>query len=197
MAGVPFQLFFANNRQYGVGSITFDLIISEQHTFNNQIADHSVEDGSVITDHIKNELETGSLVGLISNFSINAFINFTNRAQSAFDALIDLWQSKQLVTIVTVMRVYDNVAIMGCSIARSSSTGEAIELNISFKKIRTVKLQQFQASAVIGQAPPIKTPDMSTDQNKQSGVKLDFGHQLGKVPESNTQLMTNITSGTR
>lgn len=171
---IPMSLYFKGNKTYGVGSISFDLLMSEQHTFNNQVSDHNVEDGSVIADHIKNELENGSIVGLITNFSIRATnIEFSNRAQKAFDELVDLWKRRELVTVVTVMRVYTDVAITGVSVARSAETGEAIALNISFRKVRIVKLKQVSVSA------SIKINGMDTDINKQVAPQVDMGQQSG------------------
>lgn len=173
MATIPMSLFFKDNKTYGVGAINFDLLMSEQHSFNNQVSDHNVEDGSVIADHIKNELENGSLVGLITNFSIKYFGVASDRAQLAFDALVDLWKSRVLVTIVTVMRVYSNVAITSCSIARTAETGNAISLNISFRKVNVVTLKQLTLTT------SIKVNDLKSALNKQASPQVDMGQQVG------------------
>lgn len=173
MATIPFQLFFKGNREYKVGTITFDLLTQEQHNFNNQVSDHNIEDGSTVSDHIKNELENGSLTGLITNFSIRTYGITTNRAQDAFEEMIRLWKSKELVTVITIMRVYEQMAITSVSVARSNQTGEAIELNISFKKLRTVKLQKVQIET------GIKINEMTNDLNRQSSPTLNTGSQVG------------------
>ena len=72
MAEIPVSLFFKGVQSYGIGILKFDLLLSEDHNFDNTITEHPVEDGSIISDHIQNELENGSLTGLISNFSVNA-----------------------------------------------------------------------------------------------------------------------------
>lgn len=169
---IPIQLFF-EKREYGVGSIKFDLILTESHNFSNEITEHNVEDGSVITDHIKNNLENGSLTGIISNFSLKVFGVFTNRAQDAFDELIRLWKEKTLVTILTVMKVYEDVAITDVSIDRSGDTGEAISLNISFKKVNIVKLKTVKIDLTVNVGA------MNTDQNKQASPKLELGRTTG------------------
>lgn len=171
---VPSTLFF-KNREYGVGSIKFDLILSESHNMANQVTEHNVEDGSVISDHIKNELENGALSGLITNFSLNVFGAFTNRAQDAFDALVQLWKEKTLVTIVTVMKVYEDVAITNVNVDRAEDTGEAIVLNISFKKVNVVKLETVVIGAVAN-----KLADMKSSQNRQAAPAADAGRTTGQ-----------------
>lgn len=170
---LPLQLFFRNNRDYGVGSITFDLILTENHNFSNEVTQYNVENGSVISDHIRNNLENGSLSGLISNFTLRKYGLFTNRAQDAFDEFVRLWKEKTLVTIVTVMRVYDDVAITNVSVDRSGDTGEAIVLNVSFQKVKQVSLK----AVLIDVAVNIK--NMKSKINRQSAPPANIGRTVG------------------
>ena len=90
-----------------VGSIKFDLILDETHNLSNQVSSHSVEDGSVISDHIKNNLMNGTLTGVVTNFTIGRVTAlssfFTNRVHEAFGNLEKLWKERTLVTIITMM----------------------------------------------------------------------------------------------
>ncbi len=167
------QLFFRNNRKYGVGDIKFDLILSENHNFSNEVTEHNIEDGSTISDHIKNNPETGSVTGLITNFTIHTFGITKNRAQDAFDAFKSLWKERTLVTIVTVMEVYNDVAITDVSVDRSSSTGESLALNISFQKANIVKLKTVQVD--VG----ITLDGTETNANRQASPQADVGRTVG------------------
>ena len=167
---IPIRAFF-ENREFKVGSISFDLILNENHSMSNEITEHDVEDGSVITDHIKNNLQSGSLVGLVTNFTIS-FGNdaiLANRAQDAFDAMERLWKERTLLTIITVLKVYENVAITNVSVARSEASGEANAFSVSFRQMNIVKLKTTQIDAKIN----LKT--MKTDQNRQSSKKTEIG----------------------
>ena len=177
------KLFFRNNRGYGIqkkgswlGSIEFDLILSESHSLSNQVTVHNVEDGSEISDHIRNNLENGTLSGLISNFTVKTFGTTSNRAQDAFDAMVRLWKSRTLVTIYTVLAVYQNVAITSVDVDRSEGTGEAIVLNVNFQRVNTVKLKTVQIDV------SVSIQDMGTDINRQSAPSADLGRQVG-VPQ--------------
>lgn len=179
MADLPASLFFKNNRKYGVGSITFDLVLSENHNFNSVVTEHPIEDGSEITDHIENELENGTLNGLISNFSLTAGDVTTNRAQDVFEAMVALWNEKTPVTITTVLRVYENVVITSMPFMRDASQGDSLPISISFKKIRIVKLQEVVLELAV------KVNDLESSENKQVAAEVDVGETTTEdVPES-------------
>lgn len=176
---IPITLFF-KDRNYKIGSnkgfVTFDLILSENHTISNEVTQHVVEDGSEITDHIKNNLESGSLTVLVTNFSLKAFGAFFDRAQDAFDEIIRLWKTRELVTIICVLKVYENVAITNVKITRSAATGDAIVLDISFKQVKVVKLRTVLID--VGVNPK----GMKTDSNRQIAAPSDQGRTVGSTP---------------
>jgi len=166
-------LFFRGKREYKVAGIKFDLLLGEQHNFSNSVTEHNIEEGQPITDHIENQLERGGLTGLISNFSIlTPGLLGGNRAQDAFDAMERLWKERTLVTISTIMKVYEDVAITNIAISRTEGTGEAIVANISFKKVNTVKLKKsvIEAGVSVG--------DMGPDLNKQAAPEVNAGKAL-------------------
>ena len=169
MAELPAVLFFQGGRDYRIGSLSFDLVLEEQHTFANRVTSHPVEDGSPIADHIENELLNGSLSALITNFSLKTEEPASNRAQDAFNEIERLWRMRELVTIVTVMRVYEDVAIRSVSVARSSDTGEAIALNVEFQAVRRVSLKRANLDVTIDAA------EMDDDINRQAAPPADVG----------------------
>lgn len=180
MAELPTVLFFQGNRDYRVGSLSFDLVLKEQHTFNNRITSHPVEDGSAVADHIENELLSGSLSALISNFSLKTEALTSNRAQDAFNEMERLWRTRELVTIVTVMRVYEDVAIRSVGVARSADTGEAIALNIDFQAVRRVSLKRANLDVAID------VESMDDDVSRQAAPPADVG-QTTSEPISEAQ----------
>lgn len=169
MATIPAQIFFRGNRRFRVGTISLDLILSEAHNLPNVVTPHNIEDGSQITDNIKNELQNGSLTGLVTNFTLRIPGILVNRAQNAFEEMERLWRSRQLVTIVTVMKVYSNVAITNVNVARSDNTGEAIALNVSFQEVKRVKLKTVQIDV------DVKVGAMDNNRNRQAASPTDLG----------------------
>jgi len=174
---VSIALFYDNPNSYGMegtSSIIFDLLLSESHNFGASITDYALEDGSIISDSITNELENGSFSGLFTNFSINTTSYRSNRAQHSFDALYDLWQRKELVTIFTIHKKYENMAITSISISRDDGTGEALEVSISFRKVNIVKLQEIKLDI------DVNLKNLKSKLNKQSAKNIDLGKTVTK-----------------
>jgi len=173
MAKIPTTLLFKGNRTYSAGAITFDLILSEGHSFTSSVTSYNIEDGSTISDHIENQTRTGTVAGLITNFSIYGGTPSLNKAQDAFNKIEQLYESNELVTVVTILKVYEDVAITSISTNRDSDTGEALIADFSFQTVTKVSLQEVELDA------KIKLADMSTDQNKQSSQNVNAGKQTG------------------
>lgn len=169
------SILFYKNREYKVGAITFDLILSEGHTFNNNVTRYNVEDGADISDHIQNDLETGTVSGLITNFSIFDGIVFQNKAQLAYDELRTLWKDRSLVDIYTVLQVYEQVAILNIAVNRDESSGESLIADFSFQEFNKVKLTETAVGVTIN------LKNMKTNQNRQSSQNKNQGKTQGTV----------------
>lgn len=66
MPTIPSSLFY-KAEGYFVGSIQFDLLISESHSIEAQVTERPLENGAVVSDHVRILPRKGSLVGLITN----------------------------------------------------------------------------------------------------------------------------------
>lgn len=175
MANLRSKLFFSG-RDYKIGTVELDLILGEDHIFSNQITEHTVENGSVISDHIKNDLQEGSLTGLVTNHSIKQFgliTGVTNRAKEAYDELKRIWKERSLISIITIMQRYDNVAITNVSSPRDEGTGEAIIFNVSFREVKIVKLKTVQIDTTIEAGRPVN------NNSRQASAKRDIGRTTG------------------
>ena len=164
---VTTQLFFQRPNNYGIESavtnIIFDLNLGETHNRNSNITEHNIEDGSIIADHIQNQLENGSLTGYITNYSIFQNGLLINRAQETFDQLERLWKEKTLVTMLTVLKKYEKVGITGYTVAKSNSN-EDLTAQLTFKKMNIKKLQEIEITADI----TIRTDNKNSRQTNPS-----------------------------
>jgi len=170
MALTKVGLFFKKNRRYGVGFYVFDLILNEQHSFKNTVTEHNVENGQPITDHIENELQRGGLTGLVTTFSLSQpGVAAGNRAQWAFEMLETIWQERLLVTVTTILKVYENVAVTDVTVNRSESTGEALSIGVTFKQVKVVKLKKSIVEA------GVTVNNMDSDLNRQATPSINAG----------------------
>ena len=169
---LTFKAFFKGNRKYGIGVLIFDLLMNESHNFSNTVTSHPVEDGSEVADHIRNELFNGTLTGIMTNFSIQRIgLIAGNVALNSFEFLESLWEQRELVDIVTVLKVYNGVAITNISTTRNANTGEALDITVSFQQVKIVGLKTVQIDT------SVKIADTITAQNKQSSPQVDQGTQ--------------------
>lgn len=175
MATITASLFFNSARKYKVGTLTFDIIVAESHNLSNTMTSYNIEDGSKISDHIENNKRTGSLSGLITSFSLNSEVLVGNRALEAFVTLEEIHNKKELVDVVTVLKVYRNMNINSISINRDSDTGEALTADISFEQANIVKLEQITVTATV------KTSGVKTNNDRQSSRVTQKGRQT-RVP---------------
>jgi len=190
---IPVSMFYrpdGYSASNGIDSVTFDLILSESHSVTSVVSSHPVQDGTVISDHIVNDLRKGSLKGLVSNFSItrsafNSEENLEiggqqvsrnlsrNAAAQAWDIFKNIWEAKQLVTIVTILEVYEDVAITSVATDRNMDSGEAQVFNIQFQQVKTIKLKEATITAT---NQPKK---MDNDLDRQASVQIDTGRKVG------------------
>lgn len=173
---LPTSLFFKRANRFGIitdtNFIFFDLNLSESHNRSADATSYNVEDGSIISDHIQNSLETGNLTGYITNYPLNQDGPIqSNRAQDMFDLLEDVWKSRTTVTLYTLLKRYENVVITSFNFSKDQPR-EDLTAEISFKQINIVKLQEIDIEGKI----KINT---STKNGKQANRKLDLGGQQG------------------
>ena len=170
---LPVNLFFNANKKFGAGRLEFDLLMSEEHSLQSTVTSHPVEDGSEINDHIHNAVESGSMTGMITNFSIHRPGIFSNRAQDAFDLLYQIWKERQLVTIVTMLKTYTDMAITSAPVARDAESGESIIIQINFQKVDVRKLQTVVLET------EISLKGLTSATQKQVAPTADAGRSVG------------------
>lgn len=189
MADLPITVLSNLGNVYSVdggeraGILEFDLLVSESHSRSNTVTSHPVENGGTITDHIKNELEQGTLNGLVSSHSIRLrtfndigdlledTFGFVDAEQRAFDTLEAIWKARIPVTITTLMKVYDNVAITNISVNKSESDGKSITFSIGFRQLKTVSLKRIEIEA------DVEVGELDNDLSKQAAPPENAGRQ--------------------
>lgn len=173
MAIVPASFWFKGVRTYGVdaltGSVGFDLVLAENHNYDSEVTSHPVEIGGEISDHIQNELKKGDITALISNYSINTPFAFSNRAEDVFKALVSFWEQKTLLTMTTILNVYNNVAITNMPITLDEDSGDSMTFQISFREVKVVTLQEISIEATIS------VPNLGININRQVAPPFNAG----------------------
>lgn len=130
------SLLFNHNKYVrgSVGLVTFDTMISEEHKFTSRVTYYPVESGTIVSDHILLQPDTVILNGVVSDTPLNILASY-NRSIAAFQALLYLFYNRQVVTVVTGIQIYRNMAITTLDVPRTIQTGQTLNFNITLQRI--------------------------------------------------------------
>ena len=173
-------------KEGGVSAIPFDLLISESHGLDFEASEHAIEDGSVITDHVRRKLRSCTIVGMFTIHALKAEENTkkvdpkdakaitANRARELVAKLESRAERMEPVRLVTSMRVYEEMLITSIQHSRGPEDGEATRFTMTLREFKKVKLMSTVMDAAI--APP----DMTNDQDKKAGQNANSGKVAGE-----------------
>jgi hypothetical protein len=174
--------------KYKIGDLVLDATTLEVIDYSNTITNHPISNGSNISDHIYSNPTIIKMDGLITNNSLylsdistltgffegNVVSNIYNYITGpskkqilAFNYLETLKENKTLVSIVSKMKTYDNMAIETLSFSTDKKTGDALEFSISLKQIK------FVTSKTVTVTKPIISPSAPGVSNLASLGKGD------------------------
>jgi hypothetical protein len=120
--------------QSKVGVVTFDTMVQEEHKFSSRVTYFPVERGTIVSDHIINQPDIVILSGLVSDTPLTIFAPF-NRSNAAFNALIEIHNRRQIIDVVTGIKLYRNMAITSLDVPRTIKTGQTLTFNIELQRI--------------------------------------------------------------
>jgi len=120
-----------------IDKLELDVTIAENHAFNTTVTKFPIEKGANISDHIINDPVRLSMIGFITNSPVRIFGGvpqnlraglkaIPNRAQNALFQLLALRDAKKLFTVVTGLKVYQDMFFESLVFPRDRTTGEAL-----------------------------------------------------------------------
>lgn len=135
-----------------VGTVVMDTTITEDHRYSSRVTHYPVENGTIVSDHIINEPDVVVLSGIVSDTPLNILSSF-NRSVDAFNRLVEIHRRREVITVVTGIKVYPNMAITMLDVPRTIKTGQSLTFNIELQSINfdtTVRLQLNQGNPLDG-----------------------------------------------
>lgn len=127
-------LFGKKYARTDVAGVVIDAVLSEDHFYNSRVTNYPVEDGRIISDHIINEPETLQITGVVSDTPLSFLAPF-NRSINAFQRLVEIHNRKELITVVTGIKVYVNMAITSLQVPRNVQSGQSLTFTMDFQKV--------------------------------------------------------------
>lgn len=121
--------------------VELDAILSENHRFPGRISQFPIEDGSNISDHIKNDPISVTIRGFVTNSPVAILgtrFSQDDPVQTAFDSLKEIRKNRTLVRLVTLLEIYDDMGMSNLNIPVSANAGEVIRFTAEFTKVTKV-----------------------------------------------------------
>lgn len=135
------QILFSARQSKTIASIEIDVYEKEGHQFTAQTTDVQVEDGSKITDQVVQLSDILDLSCVIGPNKLGSNDEDPTRVLDKFNALEAVKLKGEPITIVTGLKVYDNIVILSLNVTRTSANGKSLEFTLTGKQIRRVKSQ--------------------------------------------------------
>lgn len=178
MAVSALTLLFKKEKK--IGSLVIDVFTEENHSAKASVTEFPVENGAVVSDHIfrnSDELEIkGSICAPLYIFDIMKGRGSYFKAQ--YETLNSLVGT--VLTVVTGLRVYDNMAFLDLSVPRNKDNGGSIDFTAKFRQIPIIKSQSttLPKSQLAG----------GTKAARQAQSPADAGKAAASVPEQAKKL---------
>lgn len=119
-----------------IGTVEFDVSLSEDHIFRSDITENPVEDGSIYSDNIVLKPFIFEFEGRISDASqYVSEIRGPGRSADGFKELVSLQNKKALFEVKTGIAIYKNMTFKELSVPRVSSDGRSIRFNATIQEL--------------------------------------------------------------
>lgn len=129
------QLLFGKKYvRTSVGLVVMDAVLSEDHQYSSRVTSYPIESGTQISDHIIKEPEIVTINGVVSDTPINIFAPF-NRSINAFERLVQVYNNREPITVITGIKTYLNMVMTNLSVPRNFQSGQSLNFNITLQKI--------------------------------------------------------------
>lgn len=115
----------------------------EMHSFQSDVTEQTMEDGSIISEHVIQKPISISLSFEETNSSIeqSAAVQMVGGQQkvfgtmSVFDKLVEVWEKKIICQIVTEHKIYNNMVIANLPIQHIAPYRHAINVTVEFVQL--------------------------------------------------------------
>lgn len=212
------SLFF-QDESFGLSELPFDLLIDESHSIDFDIANHAVENGSSISDHVSERLRSVSVTGLFTNHPIgerSGLASYTandgelkdysmdrvsiegrdavsNTSKERFEKLKEIARRRNPIRLVTALEVYERMVVESVSASRGPEDGESVKFTMKLREVRTARTQSRTVEATWNPPDP---PKQETAPQQKMSKKKNNG-KVSAVEKASTTIFKNgVNPGT-
>ena len=163
----------------------------QTHSKKSNITSYPIEDNSTITDHVLNLPLTLNTNGIIEPIGDNYNILDTH------NKIVDLMNSKQLISIITGLKVYNNMSVLDYTVTRNAQNGQSL---VFAMQAQETKIVQSQSVAIpvsqLSQADLITYEQAQANANagKATNGQTQETHYLNGIEEQANSLVDGIAA---
>jgi hypothetical protein len=172
------------NKKTKINNFEIDAIVSENHTFVNNITNYPIEDGGFISDFIKKQPKRLTIEGMTTDTPFNhtpviaenqsrsteAFIELINYAGYYVDKQNNIKSSKNsvpvLLNVITNLTVYCDMIITSISFVKQAYS---IKYTIEFQELNKIKTREYSENKVSTLKNKAKDIDKQAQKTKTTG----------------------------
>ena len=129
------RFIFSKGVKKAIGNVFIDTFSVETHSKKSNITAYPIEDNSTITDHVLNLPLSLNTNGIIEPIGDNYNILDTH------NKIVDLMNSKQLISIITGLKVYNNMIIIDYTVTRNAQNGQSLVFTMQSQETKIVQSQ--------------------------------------------------------
>lgn len=132
-----------------------DLAVSETHGFTSEVAEHPVERGADITDHVRARPITIDMECIVSDTPLAKIANDLTRqgstlpSEDAYAHLLAIRDARQPVTIETSLGTFSSMAMLSLSVPRDAGKSGGLFFTVSFQQIRVIENKRVTTRVAI------------------------------------------------
>lgn len=173
--------WYLGGKEYRIGELVLDAVVRETHNFSSEISEHPVENGCVIADHVYNKPISLELDCIITNtpmswvvvtaldslkrFSLDQSNNFS---ELAFRKIEEIFSKRELITIATSLKDYDNMVLESLSVERGGGNSASLHFTCTAKQIRVVEQARIPVPK-----PKVERAKPKKNLGKQESKKME------------------------
>lgn len=175
-------------KEKSLGGVKLDAIITESHDNAFRKTSNPVELGADITDHVIIENKKLTIAGVVSDnpiglaalgqivdnvtglFGTSNEANIT-RSNAAYNALVQLAETREPLEVQTKLRLYENMIITGISCSQDKNTSRIAQMVISMEEIIITESEIVQLTAdQLAEGSPAEQASPPDNKGKQAPV---------------------------
>lgn len=113
-----------------------DVKKSETHSYQSNVTQMALEDGSIVSEHIIQQPISVSIQFEETNNTIRGWMT---DQKSTFDKLVDIWKNKTVCQIITEHKIYDNMVVQNIPIQHAAPYKGALRIACEFTQLSFAK----------------------------------------------------------